>query len=136
MQPNEYQDLTKETEIYSESAYNFAISLVNRIEYEGIQPNDDFHEFVWLQLAYCTGKLNGEAGEAAEIVFKAFRGDLGVLSDQQKILLAKEMGDVLWYVARISALIGYRLEDIMEMNIGKLMDRKDRNQLHGYGDLR
>lgn len=128
MQPNEYQDLTAKTEIYTDASTNFIRDILAS---DGESVSGE-----WLRLAYCTGKLNGEAGEAAEIVFKAFRGDQGILSDQQKLLLAKEMGDVLWYVSRISALIGYRLEEIMEMNINKLMDRKDRNQLHGYGDLR
>lgn len=139
MHPNEYQKLTKKTEIYSDAAERFIQELLFVIPVVSITEPfmANYEEFLkCLKLMYCTGKLNGEAGEAAEIVFKSFRGNLGVLTDQEKILLAKEMGDVLWYVARISDLIEYDLETIMQMNIDKLMDRKDRNLLHGYGDER
>lgn len=123
MDANEYQSLTKETEIYSEAASRFALL-----------PADE--QMPWLQLAYCVGKLNGEAGEAAEIVFKAFRGDAGHLSDEQKAKLQKELGDCMWYIARIADLIGVSLEEVMKQNIEKLTDRKTRGVVHGYGDER
>lgn len=123
IQPNEYQDLTGETEIYSEAAEHFVAEL-------------DTPQVKWLKLAYCTGKLNGEAGECAEIVFKAFRGSVGVISSDDKKKLEKELGDVLWYVARIAALLNVPLESIMQQNIAKLLDRKNRGILHGYGDDR
>ena len=40
--------------------------------------------------------------------------------------LAKELGDVLWYVATSAEAIGYGLDEIMQMNIEKLTAR--------YGD--
>jgi len=124
MQPNEYQEATERTELYSNAAGEF-------ISYTSYDQAKN-----WLKLAYCTGKLNGEAGEAAEIVFKAFRGNLGQLDDEQRKALIKELGDVLWYVARIAALIDIDLETVMQINIDKLQDRKDRGVVHGYGDDR
>lgn len=60
--------------------------------------------------------MNGEAGECIDLLKKHyFQGhDLDV--DH----LAKELGDVLWYVAISADAIGYDLEDIMQLNIDKL----------------
>lgn len=60
--------------------------------------------------------MNGEAGECIDLLKKHyFQGhDLDV--DH----LAKEIGDVLWYVAISADAIGYDLEDIMQLNIDKL----------------
>lgn len=63
--------------------------------------------------------LAGESGEVADIVKKAmFQGHA---IDKEHI--AKELGDVLWYVAETATAIGYDLETIMQMNIDKLMKR-------------
>lgn len=124
MDADEYQAKTAETELYSEASYEF------------LDNQSTFVQIQWLQLAYCTGKLNGEAGEAAEIIFKAFRGSHGHLSGEDKVKLQKELGDVMWYVARISDLIGVPLSEIMKQNLEKLQDRKDRGVVHGYGDDR
>lgn len=63
--------------------------------------------------------MNGEAGECIDILKKhLFQGhDLDIEH------LAKEIGDVLWYVAICADAIGYTLEDIMLLNIGKLEAR-------------
>lgn len=131
---DEYQDLTKDTEIYTAAAEDFlqpAVDALGGVNSELMEMRD------WLSLAYCTGKLNGESGELAELVFKAFRGGrFGTLDSDQKELALKELGDILWYVARISDLLGFRLSDVMTTNIKKLFDRKDRGVLHGYGDVR
>ena len=118
-----YQKMALETQIYSEAARQF-------IDEPATQ------QLACLEMMYCVGKLNGEAGEAAEIVFKNFRGAGGYLSGDEKVKLQKELGDVLWYVANIAHLIGMPLSVIMEQNLEKLQDRKDRGVVHGYGDDR
>ena len=50
--------------------------------------------------------------------------------------IADEIGDVLWYVARLSHEIGFELEDIAVMNINKLESRKRRGVISGNGDKR
>lgn len=85
---------------------------------------------------YYALKLNGEAGEVAEKVGKLFRDRGGVLSDAYRLDIAKELGDVLWYTARLAAWVGYSLLQVAALNLMKLADRAARNVLHGSGDNR
>ena len=50
--------------------------------------------------------------------------------------LAKEVGDCLWLLALLSKTIGYTLDEVGEINIAKLADRKERNVIIGNGDNR
>ncbi len=61
----------------------------------------------------------GEAGEVADIIKKHVGH--GHPLDREK--LVKELGDVLWYVARMAATIGYSLEEVANINIDKLNAR-------------
>ncbi len=63
--------------------------------------------------------LCGEAGEAIDIVKK----HLAQGHELDKERLAKELGDVAWYLAETASAIGYPLEDILRMNIEKLAAR-------------
>ena len=83
-------------------------------------------------ITYLTLGLVGEAGDIAEKVKKNIRD--GTATDDQA--LAKELGDVLWYVANLSLEIGYTLSEITDLNIDKLSSRKERGKLGGSGDDR
>jgi NTP pyrophosphatase (non-canonical NTP hydrolase) len=63
--------------------------------------------------------LCGESGEAIDIVKKHLAQ--GHELDREK--LAKELGDVAWYLAETAYAIGYDLESILRMNIDKLKQR-------------
>lgn len=66
--------------------------------------------------------MSGESGEAIDIVKKVvFHGH--PFGEEEKLHLAKELGDVLWYVSTSAKAIGYSLETIMEMNVEKLSKR-------------
>lgn len=80
--------------------------------------------------------LTGEAGETADKVKKVIRDRQSQFDDNSKKEIAKELGDVLWYIAALSYDIGYTLENIAEMNYAKLCSRKDRGMIHGSGDNR
>lgn len=80
--------------------------------------------------------LNGEAGEVAEKVKKVLRDKNGVFDDEAKHDIAKELGDALWYINATANDIGYTLEEIMEINITKLLSRKSRGVINGSGDNR
>src|SRR5690606_29448658 len=99
---------------------------------------------------YVALKLNGEAGEVAEHVGKAIRdegflNDPGLtgkfLADEEMVAsrrdsVIKELGDVLWYIAAAASELGISLDEVAEMNIAKLNDRKERGVLGGSGDNR
>lgn len=80
--------------------------------------------------------LNGEAGEVAEKIKKIIRDKGGVISDDDKQELAKELGDVLWYIAVFAHDLGIPLDAIAQQNLDKLLSRKDRGVLGGDGDNR
>lgn len=86
-------------------------------------------------LAY-VGLGLGEAGEIQGKIKKILRDDEGVVTEQARIALAKEAGDLLWYVARLAAEISIPLETIAQMNLDKLASRADRGVLGGSGDER
>lgn len=63
--------------------------------------------------------LNGEAGEAIDILKKhLFQGH-----ELDTAHMAKELGDVAWYLAVSAYAIGYDLETITQMNVDKLKAR-------------
>lgn len=80
--------------------------------------------------------INGEAGEVADKVKKIIRDNNGDISDEKRLEIAKEVGDVLWYCATLSHDLGYSLDEIAKMNYEKLSSRKQRGMLGGSGDNR
>ena len=78
----------------------------------------DHHDYL-LNVIYAAMGLCGEAGEASELVKKyAYHGHT---IDSEH--LARELGDVLWYVSYMAHLFGYPLGKIMAMNQEKLAKR-------------
>ncbi|MCH5353527.1 MAG: nucleoside triphosphate pyrophosphohydrolase family protein [Acutalibacter sp.] len=63
--------------------------------------------------------LCGESGEAIDLVKK----HLAQGHELDKERLAKELGDIAWYLAETATAIGYDLEEIFQMNIEKLKRR-------------
>jgi NTP pyrophosphatase (non-canonical NTP hydrolase) len=87
-------------------------------------------------LVYPALGLAGEAGEVAEHVKKAIRDDGGEVSEERRTAMAKELGDVLWYVAQLATELELELEQIAEQNLEKLLSRQRRGVLSGSGDER
>jgi len=75
--------------------------------------------------------LVGEAGEVAEKWKKSLRDGVFDIDN-----MAKELGDVLWYLANISNDLGLDLGVIAQKNLDKLADRKARGVIQGNGDNR
>jgi len=108
MQANEYQKRTMDTAIYPQAGSGSPI-----------------------ELYYLALGLTSEAGEVAGKVKKMIRD--GAMDTAGMI---HEVGDVLWYAARLSHALGFTLEDVMRINYAKLMKRKDNNVIQGSGDSR
>jgi len=84
--------------------------------------------------------LVGEAGEAVDKIKKLWRNkDIKYgrdYSDTEKAELVKELGDVLWYLSAIALELETSLQEVAEVNIAKLLDRKERNVIKSEGDNR
>lgn len=63
--------------------------------------------------------LCGESGEVIDLVKKHL--SQGHPLDRET--LAKELGDVAWYLAETAYVLGYPLEEIFQMNLEKLSAR-------------
>jgi NTP pyrophosphatase (non-canonical NTP hydrolase) len=80
--------------------------------------------------------LVGEAGEVADKLKKVIRDNDGILTDPVRDAVAKELGDVMWYVAVLAYELDYDLETIAKNNLDKLASRQERGVLTGSGDNR
>lgn len=83
-------------------------------------------------IIYPTLGMIGEAGEVSEKIKKWMRGDREL--DRPEV--AKELGDVLWYITALADDLGYTLADVANMNVEKLSSRRDRGVVKGSGDNR
>ena len=97
------------------------------------------------QLLYPVLGLVGEAGEVAEKVKKLMRDDIIApdggetvrdVNVEQRVEIAKELGDVLWYITAVANDLGFDLDEIATMNMEKLASRQRRGRLSGSGDNR
>lgn len=96
-----------------------------------LSTGDDFKDLLHWVLG-----LNGEAGELAEKLKKIIRDKNSVITEEDKVELAKELGDVLWYLAVFAHDLGVPLDQIAQQNLDKLQSRKARGVLGGSGDNR
>lgn len=89
-----------------------------------------------LALYYLGLGIAGEAGEVAEKIKKILRNDNGVVSDEKKEEVKKELGDILWYMAQVGVVLGFDFDDVARTNLTKLQDRLARGVINSQGDNR
>ena len=66
--------------------------------------------------------LSAEGGEFAEIVKKVtFQGK--VLTDDTKVHLLRELGDVFWYYSQACMALGFDFNKVLATNMAKLLAR-------------
>lgn len=111
MSLDHYQNLTSLTAIYPD---------VNKRTPNGIN--------------YTVLGLAGEAGELSNSWKKVIRDPKDAALHKEH--MRYELGDVLWYVARLAAELGMTLNDVAKANLDKLNDRSARGKLMGTGDKR
>ncbi len=80
--------------------------------------------------------LVGESGEVAEKIKKIIRNNDGQMSEEERLEVIKELGDVLWYISTLSSYLGADLEAVAQTNIDKLADRRERDVIASTGDNR
>lgn len=80
--------------------------------------------------------LTNEAGEVAGKLKKLFRDKQGIIDDAFLENLKSELGDCLWYISETCTRAGISLNEVAELNIQKLQDRKQRGMIQGSGDKR
>jgi NTP pyrophosphatase (non-canonical NTP hydrolase) len=104
---------------------------------------DDYQKFTKttvsrpdLPLVYTILGLAGESGEVAEKMKKIIRDKGGTIDSNDGVGFIKELGDVLWYLARIADQLGVPLSTVAELNMAKLKSRKLRQKISGSGDNR
>lgn len=102
MRLNEYQDMRAEYAVYPKKG-----------NIEGL---------IYSVLALC-----GESGELANKLKKHLRAE----TTPNAIVLADELGDVLWYVAAVAEELGINLETVAKMNLEKLKARKAADKIKG-----
>lgn len=80
--------------------------------------------------------LAGEAGEVCEKIKKIMRDKNGELNNEDRDLLVKELGDVLWYVSALADELDVFLGSVASANLEKLRSRQERGKISGSGDNR
>ena len=80
--------------------------------------------------------LLGEAGEVAEKMKKIIRDNNGVIDDERRDLLVKELGDVLWYLSQVCTDLNLSFDEVAKTNLHKLFSRLERGVISGDGDNR
>src|SRR3989344_4775759 len=92
----EYQEKSRKTAIYPEVGKNFLYPVLG---------------------------IAGESGEVAEKVKKIFREKNGIVDEEGKETIAKELGDLLWYMAQLASELGISFDEVAEKNIIKTQSR-------------
>lgn len=81
--------------------------------------------------------LAGEAGEVVDKIKKVVRDYEGDFTLREHVMdISKELGDVLWYLTAIAVDLGMDLDLIAQMNIDKIVSRRQRGVIGGNGDNR
>lgn len=89
-----------------------------------------------IAVIYTALGLCSEAGEVAGKIKKVLRDNNGIFTTFHLQEISAEIGDVLWYAARLAASMGLDLETIAKQNLEKLEARKNKGTISGSGDNR
>lgn len=100
--------------------------------------------------SYMMLNLVGEVGELASKMAKAIRkgnamidrnrfiteNGSNTMTEQEIKGLKAEVGDCMWQLAGLCAVMGWTLEGVCQENLAKLASRKERGVIAGEGDNR
>lgn len=128
-----YDDIERLIRFFSTEEKENNTMTLNEYQKKALETEDYPSE---LKIILPTLGLTGEAGEVADKVKKVLRDNNGEFTGERTKEIAKELGDVAWYLAVLAHSIGYTLEEICKMNIDKIESRFVRGKIHGEGDNR
>lgn len=80
--------------------------------------------------------LCGESGEVADKMKKIIRDNNAQITSEDRTEIAKELGDVLWYLSQVAESLHLNLNVIANENLEKLQKRQQEGKLQGSGDNR
>ena len=128
MTPDEYQIRAHEFAFYTKPAVVEESNLHGAFKTATIKASCDY-------VYPCLG-LSEEAGELNGKLAKIIRDKKGIISDEDKQAISKEIGDCMWMISEICTVLDLSLAEVMQQNLKKLEDRRNRNVLSGSGDNR
>ncbi len=106
---NDYQEETNKTAIYPDKGNNVIYPILG---------------------------LAGETGEVADKVKKIWRDKNNIISEEDKLEIKKEMGDILWYLSQLATELQIDFDDVASTNVLKIKSRLERDKINGVGDNR
>lgn len=86
-------------------------------EIERVRSSGEYND----SLAYNAIGLGGEAGEVLNEIKKSMRPN----ADDRTARIRDELANVLFYVARISTVMGFNMDDLMERQIVLCEEKND-----------
>ena len=106
----------------------------------------DTNDYPFIALAEEVGEVMGKIAKfnrknksSMDSTIECIAGDDFYLSDRElelKMMLKKELGDVLWQLQACCNELGLNLEDVAACNLEKLQCRNSRGVIIGEGDDR
>lgn len=116
-----YQKVTNDTALYPRA-------LVEKKDGQG-----NYNQMPWMYPALL---LTSEVGEVTSILQKAMRDNGGIIPEEKRENLSKEIGDILWSVAQLCEKLDMSMAACARENIIKLRSRYQRGVIQGSGDNR
>lgn len=80
--------------------------------------------------------IAGESGEVSEKIKKVLREKNGMIDEEAKQEITKELGDLLWYMSQLASELCISFDEVAQKNITKTQSRMERGTLLGNGDNR
>lgn len=117
---------------YQTEANGFVFSLK---KFKKLYPELPENVYKILALLY-DGNGLGEVGEVQGKIKKIVRDNAGIITDEHRYEIQKELGDILFYVASMCHVLDIKMEDAAKGNIEKIKSRIERGTIHGSGDNR